>query len=148
MSLRTTYVPLFPLLKFDFRAKGTVVQDTTQPENPVENPSQLDLDEQLARQLQLEDEQAHQRARGQSWQPRRRGSDPNQAQAAPAQAQGQNQGQGAASPDFQEIKETLNQMAESTCAVPSLTILCADLVSPRWKAHVQLHSVSCEGKDQ
>lgn len=80
-----------------------------QSEHHPEQASSLELDEQLARQLQLEDQeqaqqqQQRQRARGQTWQPRQRGdSDQNQ----PA-AEGGNQD------NFQEIKETFNQIAES-----------------------------------
>ncbi|KIP06530.1 hypothetical protein PHLGIDRAFT_128242 [Phlebiopsis gigantea 11061_1 CR5-6] len=81
-------------------------------QNPVQaehgaDPS-LELDEALARQLQLEDEQAHQRARGQTWQPRQPRRDSNPAepgQGQPGAQQGEN--------FQQEIKETITQLAES-----------------------------------
>lgn len=78
----------------------------------------LALDEQLARQLALEDEQQAPRARGQAW-PRRddvpyetRHRTPGQ----PQQSQQQHQQQyvtGSERGDFQELQETLGRMAES-----------------------------------
>ncbi|EKM54735.1 uncharacterized protein PHACADRAFT_258770 [Phanerochaete carnosa HHB-10118-sp] len=88
---------------------------TTHPEQP----SSLELDEALARQLQLEDDRAHaesqQRTRGQSWSRRRNSQtqqDQTQQDQAP-QAQGQSPQNSGGGPDLNEIKETLNQMAES-----------------------------------
>ena len=80
------------------------MQNPAQAEHGAD--SSLELDEALARQLQLEDDQAHQRARGQTWQPRqpRRNSNPTEPGQAGAQ-QGEN--------FQQEIKETITQLAES-----------------------------------
>ncbi|KAI0694977.1 hypothetical protein C8T65DRAFT_710916 [Cerioporus squamosus] len=85
-----------------------------------EPPSQLDLDEQLARQLMLEDQQHQQRrATGNSW-PRRSEDDvpyqarqhhPEPNRLAP-QGQGPESGRGGQS-DFQDIQRTMGQIAES-----------------------------------
>lgn len=84
-----------------------------QPAAHPEQQSTLELDEALARQLQLEDEQHHaqtqQRPRGQTW---RRNSAAQQSQQPDGQSPPQ-PAQGPVGPDFNEIKETLNQMAES-----------------------------------
>lgn len=85
----------------------TYLQGAGQTGQPAD--TSLDLDEALARQLQLEDEQAHQQqARGQTWQPRRRDANP-----AAVQAQGQPGAPQAQGDNMQEIKETFNQLAES-----------------------------------
>ncbi|EED85170.1 predicted protein [Postia placenta Mad-698-R] len=78
----------------------------------------LALDEQLARQLALEDEQQAPRARGQAWP--RRDDVPYEARhrtpGQPQQSQQQQQQQyvtGSERGDFQELQETLGRMAES-----------------------------------
>ncbi|KAI0339975.1 hypothetical protein BDW22DRAFT_1361062 [Trametopsis cervina] len=90
---------------------------TQQPPQP--QPTSLELDEALARQLQLEDDrnargqQQPPRATGQSWP--RRPSDDGQVPYAARTGQPHNNalpGAGPA-PDFNEIKETFNQIAES-----------------------------------
>jgi len=83
---------------------------------PAAPEHDLALDEQLARQLALEDEQQAPRARGQSWP--RRGDVPYEPRHnAPAHPQQQQQDQGYVTGsergDFQEFQETLGKMAES-----------------------------------
>ncbi|KAI0688200.1 hypothetical protein BC835DRAFT_1419376 [Cytidiella melzeri] len=87
-------------------------------------PTSMELDEALARQLQLEDDRqvrdrAPQRATGESWSRRSadRGSGDVEVSYAtragqphPSSAQPQGQGQGS---DFNEIRETFTQIAES-----------------------------------
>ncbi|KAI0779543.1 hypothetical protein C8Q74DRAFT_1259626 [Fomes fomentarius] len=77
-------------------------QTTSQPEQPS-----VDLDEQLARQLMLEDQQQHQRqhATGNSWP--RRGEE-----QVPYQAQPQGS-EGRSGTDFTELQRTMGQIAES-----------------------------------
>ncbi|THH00012.1 hypothetical protein EW026_g2449 [Hermanssonia centrifuga] len=86
------------------------------------NPS-LDLDEQLARQLMLEDQRQQQafqdqhqgqRARGQNWPRRGEGEVPYQARQGHPHPEGQSPPlAGSERGEFQEIKETFNQIAES-----------------------------------
>lgn len=72
----------------------------------------MDLDEQLARQLMLEDQREHQHATGTTW-PRRDQTD------VPYQARQAHGGQGRSPPaeerggDFQELQRTMGQIAES-----------------------------------
>ncbi|KAI0645845.1 hypothetical protein C8Q79DRAFT_911399 [Trametes meyenii] len=84
---------------------------STQPASQPEQPS-VDLDEQLARQLMLEDQQQQQRhATGTSW-PRRDQADvPYQARQAPAGQQRPPQESGRT--DLQELQRTMGQIAES-----------------------------------
>ncbi|KZT10854.1 uncharacterized protein LAESUDRAFT_352773 [Laetiporus sulphureus 93-53] len=72
----------------------------------------LALDEQLARQLALEDQQQAPRARGQSWP--HRGDLPYQPrQGTPSHPQQQLNATGTEHGDFQELQATLGRMAES-----------------------------------
>ncbi|PCH36051.1 hypothetical protein WOLCODRAFT_140198 [Wolfiporia cocos MD-104 SS10] len=85
---------------------------------PASDQHDLALDEQLARQLALEDQQQlPPRATGESW-PRRGSEVPYQTrQPAPSQQQQQQQQQqyvtGSERGDFSELQETLGRMAES-----------------------------------
>lgn len=69
--------------------------------------SSLELDEALARQLMLEDQEQQQRRRatGQSWPRRDQLQDPPAQQDRPAQRQGNT--------DFQEFQQTVGRIAES-----------------------------------
>ncbi|KAH9858926.1 hypothetical protein C2E23DRAFT_864710 [Lenzites betulinus] len=87
---------------------------STQPVPQAADPA-LDLDEQLARQLMLEDQQQQQQqrhAQGYSW-PRRDQADvPYQARQAPGGNQGRMPPAEGRS-DFQELQRTMGQIAES-----------------------------------
>ncbi|TBU47317.1 hypothetical protein BD309DRAFT_988189 [Dichomitus squalens] len=85
---------------------------TTEPVQHVQ-PS-LDLDEQLARQLMLEDQQQQQQrqASGQSWPRRSEGDVPYQARRQPGSPPAPNNG-GEQSDQFQELQRTMGQIAES-----------------------------------
>ncbi|EIW62807.1 uncharacterized protein TRAVEDRAFT_112721 [Trametes versicolor FP-101664 SS1] len=83
---------------------------STQPAPQPEQPS-VDLDEQLARQLMLEDQREQQRASGNSWPRRDQAEVPYQARqtsggrAGVPPAEGRN--------DLQELQRTMGQIAES-----------------------------------
>ncbi|KAI0088154.1 hypothetical protein BDY19DRAFT_907113 [Irpex rosettiformis] len=98
---------------------------SSQPQQPAAaaEPTSLELDEALARQLQLEDDR--QASHGRGWQPvrpasgqtwprrsadSREGEVPYATREGHPQPQTQDQGQGS---DFNEIRETFNQIAES-----------------------------------
>ncbi|OJT11686.1 hypothetical protein TRAPUB_11791 [Trametes pubescens] len=83
---------------------------STQPAHQPEQPS-VDLDEQLARQLMLEDQREQQHASGNSW-PRRDQTDvPYQARQAPGGRTGVPPAEGRN--DLQELQRTMGQIAES-----------------------------------
>ncbi|RPD53205.1 hypothetical protein L227DRAFT_513636 [Lentinus tigrinus ALCF2SS1-6] len=76
-------------------------------------PSQMDLDEQLARQLLMEDQQQQRHASGTSW-PRRSEDVPYQArQHHPEPNRLPSPEGGVGKSDFQELQRTMGQIAES-----------------------------------
>ncbi|KAI0759838.1 hypothetical protein BD413DRAFT_650540 [Trametes elegans] len=87
---------------------------STQTAHPQAEPTSLDLDEQLARQLMLEDQQHQQRhATGDSWPRRDQTNVPYQARQAPDGQRPPPPEGGAGRTDLQEFQRTMGQIAES-----------------------------------